>query len=126
MPHPVEPEAALAVAGAIPGVDVPERQAPLEEVRLDGALRPGFLSFLLVLDLDEALPADCGRERLDQSRLRADEVRLGRLPELELPERLLELLAHLVDRGVRVGGDAGADELEGEPDRPRLERRQAR
>ena len=33
--HPVEPEAPLAVARAIPGVDVPVREPALERVRLD-------------------------------------------------------------------------------------------
>src|SRR6185312_2315801 len=44
-PHPVEPEAALVVAGAIPGVDVPVRQPPLDRVRLDDVQRrlPVFL-----------------------------------------------------------------------------------
>ena len=54
------------------------------------------------------------------------DVRLGRLGELELPERLLELLADARQRRVRVGGDHRPDVLEGEPDRARLERRQAR
>ena len=36
------------------------------------------------------------------------------------------LLAHAVERRVRVGGDHRPDELEREPDRARLERRQAR
>jgi hypothetical protein len=53
-------------------------------------------------------------------------VRLGRLVELELAEGLLELLAHAVQRRVRVRGDHRADELEREPDRARLERCQAR
>ena len=48
------------------------------------------------------------------------------MSELELAERLLELLAHAVEGAVRLCGDHGADVLEGEPDRPRLERRQPR
>src|SRR6185312_13962247 len=54
------------------------------------------------------------------------DLRVGRLRELELSERLLELLPHAVERCVRVGGDHGADELQGEPDRACLERSQAR
>ena len=41
-------------------------------------------------------------------------------------ERLLELVAHAVERRVRVGGDHRPDELECQPDRARLERRQPR
>ena len=37
--HPVEPEGALAVARAVPRVDVPVGQPPLERVRLDEARR---------------------------------------------------------------------------------------
>ena len=51
-------------------------------------------------------------------------MRLRRLRELEHAERVLELLAHLVEGRVRVGGDHRADVLECEPDRARLERRQ--
>ena len=50
----------------------------------------------------------------------------GVCDELELAERLFELLAHAVERSVRVGGDHRADELEREADRSRLERGQAR
>ena len=46
--------------------------------------------------------------------------------QLELPECLLELAPHPVERRVRAGGDHRPDELEREADRPRLERRQAR
>ena len=53
-------------------------------------------------------------------------VRLGCLCEIELAERLLELSAHAVERGVRVGSDRRSDELESEPDRPSLERSQPR
>src|SRR6266542_2280716 len=124
--HAIEPEAALAVARPIPRVDVPEGQSALEEVRLDGAFRPGLLALLLVLDLDEAVLADRGGERLDECGFLAVEMRLARLGEVELAEGLHELLAHLVDRGVRVRGDSGADEIQREVDRARLERRQPR
>ena len=56
----------------------------------------------------------------------APAVRLGRLPEIELAERLLELAPHAVERGVRCRRDRRADELERETDRPRLERREPR
>ena len=59
------------------------------------------------------------------SSARAD-TGLGRLAEVELAERLLELLAHALERRVRIGRDHRADELEGEPDRARLERGQPR
>ena len=51
---------------------------------------------------------------------------VGRLREVERAERLLELRAHAVERRVRAGGDHRPDELEREPDRARLERRQPR
>ena len=50
----------------------------------------------------------------------------GAVREVELAERLLELGAHVVERRARLGGDRRPDELEREPDRARLERRQAR
>ena len=54
------------------------------------------------------------------------DVRLGSLHELELSERLLELLAHARERSVRLGRDHRPDVLERETNRPSLERRQAR
>jgi hypothetical protein len=51
--HAVEAEAALAVARAVPRVTSPVGQLALERVRLDDALRPRLLAFLLVLDLDQ-------------------------------------------------------------------------
>ncbi len=53
-------------------------------------------------------------------------VRRGCLRQLELAERLLELRADAVERRVRAGRDHRPDELEREPDRARLERRQPR
>ena len=52
--------------------------------------------------------------------------RVGRLREVERAERLLELRADAVERRVGAGGDHRPDELERQPDRPRLERRQPR
>src|SRR6185503_6702008 len=43
------------------------------------------------------------------------------LRQVELAERLLELPAYPVERRARVGGDHRPDELQREPDRPRLE-----
>ena len=51
---------------------------------------------------------------------------LGCLGQLELSERVLQLRTDTVERGVRAGGDHRADELECQPDRSRLERRQPR
>ena len=51
---------------------------------------------------------------------------VGVCGEVERAEGLLELRAHAVERRVRAGGDHRADELEREPDRARLERRQPR
>ena len=56
--HPVEPERALAVARAVPRVDVPVRQLALERVRLDQVRRRLLLALLQVLDLDEPPLAD--------------------------------------------------------------------
>ncbi len=80
----------------------------------------------MVLDLDESTLADAFGERRDQVGLRFDDLRIGCLRELELSERLLELAANAVERGVRVGSDHRADEFQCQPDRARLERRQAR
>ena len=107
-------------------MDAPVGKLPLERVRLDDPLRPRLLALLLVLDLDEALLADSFGERRDEVGLRLFGVRIGRLLKLELAERLLELLAHAVERCVRVGRDHRADELECQADRARFERCQAR
>src|SRR5207244_7366438 len=126
VPHPVETECALAVARAVPRVDVPVRKLALEVVRLDEPLRPRLLALLLVLDLDEVVVVDRVRERRDQLLLLGRDLRLGRLRQLELAERLLELAPHARDGAVRLGGDAGPDEVERQADRARLERREAR
>ena len=44
----------------------------------------------------------------------------------ELAERLFELSPHALERRLRLGGDHGADELQREANRARLERRQPR
>src|SRR5262249_30128521 len=124
--HAIEPEAALRVARAIPRVYAPVRQLALERIRLDDAPRPRLLALLLVLDFDEAALADPLRERCDEVRFGVAGARLGRLCELELAERLLELLADAVERRVRVRGVHRADDLQGQADRARLERCQAR
>src|ERR671939_1959943 len=126
VPHPVEAEGPLALARAVPGVHVPVRELALEVVRLDEALRPGLLALLLILDLDEAVLADRVREGRDQPLFLVLDLGLGRLGQLELAERLLELAPNTCDGAVRLGGDAGPDEVERQADRPRLERRQAR
>ena len=59
--HPVEPERALRVARAIPGVHVPVGQLPLDHVRLDEPRRERLLALLLVLDLDERAAGGCPR-----------------------------------------------------------------
>ena len=124
--HPVEPEGALAVGGAVPGVDQPVREDALEGVRLDQALRRRLLTLLQIVDRDHAPLLDRVRERRDQLLLVVPGSRLGRLMILELAERLRELLAHPVERRVHLRGDRGADDVERQPDRASLERRQAR
>src|SRR5258705_9020877 len=124
--HPVEAEAPLGVARAVPRVHAPVRQLPLERVRLDDSLRPRLFALLLVLDLDESTLADAFGEGRDEVGFRFYDLRIGRLRELELSESLLELLAHPVERRVRLGGGYPAHQLQCEPDRSRLERRQAR
>ena len=98
----------------------------LERVRLDESRRRRLLALLLVLDLDEPPLADrlrsASRRGLPPRRRRAARG----LRELELAERLLELARTRVERRVRLGRDHRADELEREPDRARLERRQPR
>ena len=102
------------------------RELALEVVGLHQALRPGLLALLLVLDLDEPVFVDGVREGRDQPLLLGGDLRLGRLRQLELAERLLELAPHARDGAVRLGGDPGPDEVERQADRARLERRQAR
>src|SRR5437667_128604 len=86
-----EPERALAVLRAVPGVDVPVRQLPFQLVGLDDALGGLVVALLLVLDLDQAAPVDPFRQRCDQALLGPGRMRLGGLREVELAERLLEL-----------------------------------
>jgi hypothetical protein len=124
--HPVEPERALAVARAVPRVHVPVGQLALERVRLDEVRRDLLLAALQVVDLHQAPLAQAAAERADEVLLGPLHVRLGRLCELELAEGLLELGAHAVERRACVGGDHRPDELERQPDRPRLQRCQAR
>ena len=88
-------------------------------------LRSGVL-LLLVLDLDEQSPPDSLAECRDELFLVASRLRLRRLSELELAEGLLELAPYPLERRVRVRGDHRADVFERQPDRPSLERRQAR
>src|SRR6266540_3650784 len=107
-------------------MDVPVRQLPLDHVWLDYPRRERLLALLLVFDLDEPALTDALAERADELFLGARGPRLGRLGKVELAERLLELATDPVERRVRVGGDHRPDELEREPDRARLERRQAR
>src|SRR5205085_5613723 len=126
VPHAIEAERPLTVARAVPRVDVPVRKLAFEVVRLDEALRPRLLALLLVLDLDETVLVDRVREGRDQPLLLGLDLRLGCLRQLELAERLFELAPHARDGAVRLGRDAGPDEVEREADRARLERGQAR
>ena len=101
------------------------RQPALDRVRLDRARDDLLLLGLQILELDEPVVVDRPRERVDEPLLLADVRRRG-LREVERTERLLELRAHAVEWRVRAGRDHRADELEREPDRARLERRQPR
>ncbi len=65
-------------------------------------------------------------ERCDEVGFRLAAARLWLLAELELAERLFELVAHAVERRVGVRRDHRADEFECQADRPRLEWCQAR
>ena len=91
-----------------------------ELVRLDDPARRLLLAFLHVLDLDQAPVPDRVAERADEILLGPRDVGLGRLGELELAERLLELAADSLEARVGVGRDHRADELQREPDRARL------
>src|SRR5438094_2667930 len=119
--HPVEPEAALSVARAVPCMDPPVRQLALERVRFDDSLRPGLLALLLVLDLDQPALADPLGEGGNEIGLGVGDLRVRRLRQLELAEGLLELPTDAIERSMRVGGDHRSDELQCEPDRARLE-----
>src|SRR5438445_4608 len=125
-PHPVEPEAPLGVARAVPRMNLPVWELALERVRLDEALRPGLLALLLVLDLDDPAVADRSAERRHELFLLGADMRLRGLRELELSEGLLELPPDTVEGRVGVGGDHRTDELEREPDRAGLQRGQPR
>src|SRR5262245_30655648 len=92
--HPVEPERPCPVARPVPRVDIPVRQLPFERVRLDEAGRRCRIGLLLVLDLDDLSLSHAAREGRDEVDLLGRDLRLGSLRELELPKRLLELLAH--------------------------------
>ncbi len=90
-------------------------------LRLDlGRLR------LQVLELDELAGSSIARVRVATRSSSAPDVRRGSLGQVERAEGLLELRADAVERRVRAGRDHRADELERQPDRPRLERRQPR
>src|SRR4051794_9157347 len=110
-PHAVQAERALAVARAVVGVHVPVRQRALEGVGLDEPRRRLCVDLLLVFDLDETLLVARAGERRDQVLFGAA-VRLGPVRELEHPERVLELLAHLVEGGVRICRDHRPDVLQ--------------
>ena len=122
----VEAVAPRRVAVDVPGVDVPVRQPALDRVRLDRArLDLGRLG-LQVLELDEPV---VGRSRASAWRRgppRRPPGASGVCASSNCAERLLELRADAVERRVRAGRDHRADELEREPDRARLERRQPR
>ena len=100
-------------------------ETALDRVRLDDPRHDLLLLRLQVLDLDEPVRVDRLRQLVDETFFLAD-VWGGCLRELERAERLLELRAHAVERRVRAGRDHRPDELEREPDRARLERRQPR
>ena len=104
----------------------PVRQLSLERIRLDHPLRPGLLALLLVLDLDEPALTDALGQGGDEVRLGVDDLRVGSLRERELSEGLLQLLAHAIERCMRIGRDHRADELQRQTDRARLEWSQAR
>src|SRR5262249_56346233 len=119
-PHPVEPVRARLVALDVPRVDVPERNTPLDRVRLDCPGHDLLLLRLQVLDLDETMPLDRGRQLLDEPLLLTN-VRRRSLRELEGTEGLLELRAHPVERRMCACRDHRTDELECQPDCPSLE-----
>src|SRR5204862_7405546 len=104
-PHPVEPERTLPVARAIPRVDVPVGQPPLDRIRLDEMLRRRLLAFLEVVDLGQPALADPLGQRRDQVLLRLADMRRRRLCEVELAERLFELRPDAVERRASVGRD---------------------
>ena len=110
--------------GAVPGVDAPvgsSRSNVYGSTRRVDRLR---LALLEVLDLDQPVLLDASERVRTSCSSSSPACGAGRLRELERAEGLLELAAHAVERRVRAGGDHRADELEREPDRARLERRQ--
>ena len=123
--HPVEAVGARLVALGVPRVDVPVGEPALDRVRLDVRVTTSCSSGFRYSISTSLCPSIALRQLVDETLLLAD-VRRGRLGEVEGAERLLELRADAVERRVRAGGDHRPDELEREPDRARLERRQPR
>ena len=124
--HAVEAVAARRVAVDVPRVDVPVRQPPLDRVRLDRARRHLRSTPASRYSSSTILWSAIARVSVATRSSSAPACGVGRPRELEDAEGLLELRAHAVERRVRAGGDHRPDELEREPDRARLERRQPR
>ena len=119
--------AARRVAVDVPRVHVPVRQPALDRRT---ARRPRHDLVLARASGTRSRRAACSSIASGERR---DQVLLGRRPAApgsaarsNCAERLLELRADAVERRVRAGGDHRPDELEREPDRARLERRQPR
>ena len=126
VPRAVEPVAARRVAVDVPRVDVPVGEPALDRVRLDRARRRPRSTPASGTRARRACGPSIARVSVATRSSSAPDVRRGRLGQVERAEGLLELRADAVERRVRAGGDHRADELERQPDRARLERRQAR
>ena len=122
----VDPERALAVARAIPRVAEPVAAHAAQVVRLDDAALDGVGLGGAVLDLDELAAAHGRRQHGQHVLVERRRLRRRGAAHVVAPERGLELRAHVVERGARVGGHERADEVEREQERLRLERREPR
>ncbi len=99
----------------------PDGKLALDRVRLDLAHARGVVTVLQVLDLDHEALLGAVAEHLDERLLGRGVARLGRAGEIEAPERLFQLLAHALQRRVRIGRDRRPDVLDREANRARFE-----
>src|SRR5690242_5008657 len=91
-PHAVEPVRPRPVNRAVPRVHAPDRELALERVRLDHADARRLVALLQILDLDQPALLRALAERAHELLLVVRDTRRGRLCELELAERVLQLL----------------------------------
>ena len=123
--HPVEPVRARLVALDVPGVHVPvaeggARSSTARPCAITTSCSSGFR-----YSISTSLCSSIACVSLSTRSSSSPTCGAGVCVRSNCAEGLLELRAHALERRVRAGRDHRADELEREPDRARLERRQA-